>query len=259
MKKKIFWSIIGKGEINIVFFHGWGLNSIVWGNIIPILKPYFTLHIIDLPGFGKSINCSIMNFKEISIYLLKKIKYKVIWLGWSMGGLIAHYLSFNYPHYTIAVIYITTSPYFIKQKQWPGTTKKILKSIKKDIFENYNKFLKQFIILHVLNKKMITTSINHFFFKKYPNPKKKAIEIGYQWLTKIDQRNEILSNNIPILRIYGELDNLVPQEICHKMDDIGKNSNSIIIKGARHAPFLSHPNTFCNILKEFIRKKNLYN
>ncbi|VFP81640.1 alpha/beta fold hydrolase [Buchnera aphidicola] len=259
MNKKIYWSIIGKGKINIVFFHGWGIHSIVWNKIIPILKLSFTLHIIDLPGFGKSINCSVMNFKEISNYLLKKIKKKVIWLGWSMGGLIAHYMSLNYPNYTIAMIHVTSSPFFIKKKEWLGVSKNILKVIKKNIFTNYNKFLKQFIILHVFDKKIKNLSINNFFLKKYPNPKKKAIEVGYRWLTEIDQRNEVLSNNIPVLKIYGELDKIVPREICYKINYIHKNSNSIIIKGAKHAPFLSHPNIFCNILKKFIKNKKIDN
>ncbi|WP_197730369.1 alpha/beta fold hydrolase [Buchnera aphidicola] len=259
MEKIIYQSIFGKGKIHLVFLHGWGLHSIVWDKIIPILQPYFTLHIIDLPGFGKNINCPIMNFDQLSSYLLKIVKFKSIWLGWSMSGLIIHHLGLHYPHKIHAIIYITSSPFFIQKKKWLGIPIYKLKSIKKNILNNYKKFLTQFILVHVLNINKVNIhniKIKKFFLKKYPNPKKKAIEIGYQWLTKIDYRSKKLSKNIPILQIYGELDDLVPKQIYRKIKYSRINYNSVIINGAKHAPFLSHPNTFCNILYKFI--KNIY-
>lgn len=258
---KIYWSTLGQGKIHIVFIHGWGLHSIVWKKIITLLQPYFTLHIMDLPGFGKSCKCPIMHIKQLSIYFLKKITDKVIWVGWSMGGLIAHYLGFYYPQYTIAVIYITSSPCFIKKKNWPGITSKILFSIKKNILLDYQEFLKKFILFHIIrpiNKSVIKLKQNYFFTKKYPNPKEQAIEIGYQWLTKIDQRKKILNHNIPILRIYGSLDKLVPVQTCSIIDTLWGNNNSFVIANAQHAPFLSHPNTVCNILKKFIKQNNIF-
>ncbi|WP_075434155.1 alpha/beta fold hydrolase [Buchnera aphidicola] len=258
--KKIYWSIQGKGKINIVFFHGWGIYSIVWKNIVNLLKPYFTLHLIDLPGFGKSIYYPIMTFKQLSQYLLKKTKNKVIWLGWSMGGLIAHYLGYYFPNQTLAVIYVTSSPYFIREKKWPGTTIDTLNVMKKNILFNYEEFFKQFIILHALNsqqKDVLNVKKKYLFLKKYPNPKKKSIEVGYQWLTKTDQRNQKLSHHIPILRIYGALDNLVPIQTCYHANLLWPHSNYYIIAHARHAPFLSHPHAFCNIINKFIQEKTL--
>ncbi|WP_154028857.1 alpha/beta fold hydrolase [Buchnera aphidicola] len=259
MKKIIHQSIFGKGKIHLVFLHGWGLYSMVWNKIIPILKPYFTLHIIDLPGFGKNINCPIMNLDQISIYLINTVKNKAIWIGWSMSGLIVHYLGLNYPHNILAVIYITSSPFFIQTKIWPGIPINLLKSIKKKILINYTEFLMQFNLIHVINvtqNSKYNFTIKKNFFQKYPNPRKQAIEIGYQWLKKIDYRTIQLSKNIPILQIYGELDNLVPIQTCQIIQSLRKNYNSIVIDGAKHAPFLSHPNIFCNILQKFI--KDLY-
>ncbi|VAX76855.1 alpha/beta fold hydrolase [Buchnera aphidicola] len=256
-KKKIYWSTIGKGEIHIILLHGWGLSCEIWRKIVPLLKEHFTLHLIDLPGFGKSINCPIMNFKKLSLFLLKNIKYKVIWLGWSIGGLFAHYLSFKYPEHTIAVIYITSSPCFIKKKNWPGVTIKILKEIKKNMLSNYKKFIIEFIKLHAIidkKKKHFYSQKNYSIAKKYPNPNKKAIEIGYKWLIQIDQRKKKLKKNIPTLRIYGEFDNLVSFDTCKAIEKLWKKNNFFIIPGARHAPFLSHPDVLCYMIKKFIKK-----
>ncbi|VFP77934.1 alpha/beta fold hydrolase [Buchnera aphidicola] len=255
-KKKVHFSVFGTGKIHLILLHGWGLHSIVWNKIIPILKPHFTLHTFDLPGFGKNINSPIMTFKQISNYLLKKKKRKVIWIGWSMGGLLAHYLSLQYPHNTLATIYVASSPYFIQEKKWPGVPISTLYSIKKSILSCYNNFLKNFILIHVINTHQYKISkliIKEKFSKKYPNPKKKAIEIGYNWLTKIDYRKKILCPKIPTLRIYGELDNLIPKETYKKIENLYQKKDSIIIKGAKHAPFLSHPKIFSKIIYNFIK------
>ncbi|MGI4816470.1 MAG: alpha/beta fold hydrolase [Janthinobacterium lividum] len=255
-KKKIHCSIFGIEKIHLMFLHGWGLHSIVWNKIIPILKPYFTLHTFDFPGFGKNINSPIMTFEQISNFLLKQTKRKIIWIGWSMGGLLAHYLSLQYPHRTLATIYVTSSPYFIQEKKWPGIPISILYSMRKSILSCYNNFLKNFTLIHVINTNQYKISkliIKKNFSKKYPNPKKEAIEIGYDWLTKIDYRGNILYSNIPTLRIYGELDNLIPRKTHKKIENIYQKKDSIIIKGAKHAPFLSHPKTFCDIIYHFIK------
>ena len=34
--------------------HGWGLNAEVWQSIIPRLSAHYRLHLLDLPGYGRS-------------------------------------------------------------------------------------------------------------------------------------------------------------------------------------------------------------
>lgn len=60
---------------------------------------------------------------------------------------------------------------------------------------------------------------------------------------------------IPILRIYGELDNLIPKKIASILDSKWPRTHSIIIKKAAHAPFITNKNQFCSILLNF--KKSL--
>ena len=37
-----------------MLLHGWGLNAQVWDCITPQLASHFTLHLVDLPGYGRS-------------------------------------------------------------------------------------------------------------------------------------------------------------------------------------------------------------
>ncbi len=52
--KQLYWYTCGEGDCDLVLLHGWGLNSGVWHCIIDRLAPHFRLHLVDLPGYGRS-------------------------------------------------------------------------------------------------------------------------------------------------------------------------------------------------------------
>ena len=52
--KNIWWQTKGEGNCHLVLLHGWGLNAQVWDCITPELSSQFTLHLVDLPGYGRS-------------------------------------------------------------------------------------------------------------------------------------------------------------------------------------------------------------
>lgn len=44
----------GEGHLNLIFLHGWCINSSYWEAQTEFLKDKFTIYVPDLPGFGKS-------------------------------------------------------------------------------------------------------------------------------------------------------------------------------------------------------------
>ncbi|MGP1954490.1 MAG: pimeloyl-ACP methyl ester esterase BioH, partial [Arsenophonus sp. NC-QC1-MAG3] len=50
----LFWQQFGKGKQDIVLLHGWGLNAEVWRIIEVGCCSHFRLHLVDLPGYGRS-------------------------------------------------------------------------------------------------------------------------------------------------------------------------------------------------------------
>ena len=56
---------------------------------------------------------------------------------------------------------------------------------------------------------------------------------------------------MPLLRLYGALDGLVPRKIAALLDERWPHSRSHIITKAAHAPFISHPDDFCHEVLEF--------
>lgn len=50
----LYWETIGQGDRHLVLLHGWGLNAAVWHCISERLGAHFCLHLVDLPGYGRS-------------------------------------------------------------------------------------------------------------------------------------------------------------------------------------------------------------
>ncbi|BAC24731.1 bioH [Wigglesworthia glossinidia endosymbiont of Glossina brevipalpis] len=258
--KPFFWRIIGSGSVNLVFIHGWGLNSCIWNNIIIILSNYFKLHLVDLPGYGKNILYKEYSFSKITEIIACKSPKKSILIGWSLGGLIATNISIVYPEKFKGLIIVSSSPCFCEKKDWPGIKKEILNNFSFQLKNDFHNTVKKFFNIQFLGTKKNNNEIkklkNIFFRQKEPSY--KTLSSGLKILKNIDIRNYLKYIKIPTLRIYGNLDVIVPVKIIpiiKKLQNFNINKN-IIIPSASHAPFLSHPFLFCKIIKYFIKKFN---
>ena len=87
--KNLWWQTVGTGNCHLVLLHGWGLNAEVWHCIQEELASHFTLHLVDLPGFGRSRGFGAMTLDEMARQVLEHAPQKAVWLGWSLGGLVA--------------------------------------------------------------------------------------------------------------------------------------------------------------------------
>lgn len=125
--QQFYWKTIGNGNINIILLNGWGFNSKIWFFIIKKLNNIFKFHLIDLPGIGVNRHIDPMRMNEITSVLYSNMKRKSIFLGWSIGGLIANQFAMSYPERVLGIINVASSPCFIKKKMaWNRKRKNIL-------------------------------------------------------------------------------------------------------------------------------------
>lgn len=95
--KTLWWQTAGTGNCHLVLLHGWGLNAEVWHCISEELASHFTLHLVDLPGFGRSRGFGAMSLDEMAQQVLDAAPQNAIWLGWSLGGLVASQIALSQP------------------------------------------------------------------------------------------------------------------------------------------------------------------
>ncbi|ANZ22726.1 hypothetical protein ATN01_02705 [Buchnera aphidicola (Diuraphis noxia)] len=245
--QKFYYNIAGKGKKNIILLSGWGLHSKIWLFIIKELQFFFKFYLIDLPGFGKNKKLFPMKIDQIVEILHDHMPKKSIWMGWSMGGLIASKLALSYPKDILAVVTVASSPCFIEKPNWPGIKKNTVQYFYENLKKNYYRTIDNFLNLQITNKKQYIKDIN--ILKKIlfseEKPSLNFLQNNLEIILYVDLRLEMNLLEVPLLRIYGALDSLVPKKIVKILDKKWPNTNSSIIKKAAHMPFISHKKEFC--------------
>ena len=78
---------------NVALVHGWGLNKAIWLKYVAVLQehlPTLKFHLIDIPGYGELAHIdSPACIKELARGCLEQAPEQAMWVGWSLGGMIA--------------------------------------------------------------------------------------------------------------------------------------------------------------------------
>ncbi|WMY94860.1 MAG: pimeloyl-ACP methyl ester esterase BioH [Arsenophonus sp.] len=250
-----FWEKVGTGKQNIVLLHGWGLNAEVWRSIVKVESSVnFCFHFVDLPGYGRNYMFPPLSLEEITEIIWEKAPKQSIWLGWSLGGLIASMIALKYQKEIAGLITVASSPCFIEKNNWPGIKLGILQNFEQQLRFNFNNTIERFLELQILDSTSLDEDIKLLksLILKQPLPSSSVLKKGLKILQNTDLRKSLLTFKKPFLRIYGDLDTLVPRKISSIIDQWLPKSSSIIIKHAAHAPFISHPYKFMELLVDFV-------
>ena len=84
-----------------------------------------------------------------------------------------------------------------------------------------------------------------------PEPNTDALLYGLSLLADVDQRNQLQSLTLPILRLYGRLDGLVPIKVASDLQELLPDSPYFVFLQSSHAPFMTELDDFCEQVTEF--------
>ncbi|HDX8615651.1 TPA: pimeloyl-ACP methyl ester esterase BioH [Aeromonas dhakensis] len=245
----------GQGP-DLVLLHGWGMNGAVWHGIVPALAARYRVHLVDLPGFG---NSSLAGEAEYSLPWLAEQVAGILpeqchLLGWSLGGLVASQLALNHPERLHSLITVASSPCFMAQGDWPGIAPKVLTGFNQMLAGDFKQTIERFLAIQAMGSEHARDDIRQLrhWLAERPAPQLAALEAGLGLLADVDLRDELVQLNLPWLRVYGRLDSLVPKASIPLLDERYPASRSVVLEKASHAPFISHPQQFIEIIEHFI-------
>ncbi|MGC6389134.1 pimeloyl-ACP methyl ester esterase BioH [Ewingella sp. S1.OA.A_B6] len=254
---RLYWQTFGKGDRNLVLLHGWGLNAEVWRYIAARLAPHFRLHLVDLPGYGRSQGFGPMSLGEMADIVLVAAPEKAAWLGWSLGGLVASQIALDAPQRVEKLITVASSPCFAAQDDWPGIRPEVLQAFEHQLSEDFQRTVERFLALQTLGSDSARQDARMLkaVVLDQPMPSVAVLNGGLEILRRVDLRQAMCQLPVPMLRIYGALDGLVPRKVAILLDALWPNSTSRVIEKAAHAPFVSHPEAFCSAVEKFMISK----
>ncbi|WP_318365882.1 pimeloyl-ACP methyl ester esterase BioH [Enterobacter sp.] len=246
----IWWHTTGEGNCHLVLLHGWGLNAQVWDCITAELASHFTLHLVDLPGYGRSQGFGALTLDEMAEIVLARAPQKAIWLGWSLGGLVASQVALTAVDRVSALVTVASSPCFSAEGDWPGIKPEVLSGFQQQLREDFQRTVERFLALQTMGTETARADARKLksAVLALSIPGEAVLNGGLEILKTVDLREPLAGLTLPFLRIYGRLDGLVPRKIVPLLDEMWPASESVMFPKAAHAPFISHPEEFCQAL-----------
>ena len=219
---------MGTLKSKIVILHGWTYTLEKWNDFGKLLNINgYEVEFLKIPGLSEKSD-EVWDLEKYANWLDLKIgKNKVTLMGHSNGGRIALFYASLHPEKITRLIVVDSAGIYHR---------------------NFTLQLKRFIFGTVAKVgKLVTESpgIKKFLYslareKDYnvatPNMKKSMIN-----LITSDLKNILPKINVNTLIIWGSEDQITPLSDAYLMKNLIKNSQLVIIKGARHSPFFTHP------------------
>ncbi len=246
----------GSGEPVLVFVHGWGFNGAVWESTVSRLKDHYRCLVVDLPGFGASSPPEgEYSLAALSATLTRELPQDAVWVGWSLGGMVALQAARDQPCSVRSLLLVATTPRFVQSSGWPhAVSEDLLESFGRDLRGRYHQTLARFIALQARGSRDARETIRLLRdrFQRAPRPRPEILAAGLRILREADLRPWIGGLQQPANLVLGERDRLVPVEVSEDLHRLCPAWRVNVLPGLGHAPFLSNPDDFCRALTAFV-------
>ncbi|WP_104400176.1 pimeloyl-ACP methyl ester esterase BioH [Vibrio penaeicida] len=254
MTTSLYWQSFGQGP-DLILLHGWGMNGAVWQQTAERLARHFSVHVVDLPGYGHSHQVHAQDLETIANSILQDAPEKAIWVGWSLGGLVATHIALKHSERVTKLITVASSPKFAAEKPWRGIQPNVLTLFTEQLVEDFQQTVERFMALQAMGSPSARQDVKQLkqAVLSRPLPDPKVLLAGLDMLANVDLRAEVAEINVPYLRMYGRLDGLVPIKVSKDMQTWAPSSHQHTFEQSSHAPFMTELEQFCEKITDFCK------
>ena len=228
---------------DIVLLHGWGLHSGVWQPVIEALPGDYRVTCIDLPGHGHSDAAVAQDGDTVLDQLLRAAPPRAVWVGWSLGGMLALMAALRAPERVSGLLMIAASARFTVGDDWShATSAEVFSQFRRDLDRDYQRTLSRFLVLQTRGSEQAGATLCRLKQDLQQAPPTAAgLLTGLNLLGSLDLRAELGSLSMPASLVLGERDTLVPAAVGGDMRSLCPAIGVRELAGCGHAPLLSHP------------------
>lgn len=239
---------------DVVLLHGWGMNSAVWRHVAEELAPDFRLHLVDLPGHGRSDEIDPGQLENWVAALETALPQPRHLLGWSLGGELALQWALSQPDKTQSLTLVASTPCFAQKEDWPcAMAPETLAQFAAQLEQDWRGTLKRFIGLQAMgdaSARSVARELTQELFS-HGEPRLAALGKGLELLRDIDLRARVAEVDCPVMLQFGDKDMLTPLAAGQWLANTLPHAKLVVHQGAAHAPFISHLPDFVSALRSF--------
>ncbi len=241
-----------RGQIPIVFLHGFCEDSSVWNDFLSDFSDYYVV-CIDLPGFGKSDtqNCTLADMASIVNSVLKDINIKnCILIGHSMGGYVALEFAKMYPEKILGLGLFHSQP-FADSVEKKDNRRKSIDFIHKNGSIHFVKQLVPQLFAPrfgsksslTISKLVLTASLYH---------KNGIVNALESMINRVDNQDVLKGATFPVLFIVGVEDRAIPKENNYRQLIFPDVSVIHILNGVGHMGMFEAKKECVSSIKSFL-------
>ncbi len=246
----------------LLLIHGWGMHGGLWSCIAEQLAQHFCVFAVDLPGHGNSSrgeqDGTPISLDSIVDELSARFGGPLALCGWSLGGQVALRWAMRQPQQVNRLVLVASTPCFVQRSDWPcAMAAETLVGFDAALRKDYAQTLRRFLALQVRGSEQereLLATLRSMLFSR-GEPDLKALHGGLDILRDCDLRSVLPGIEQAALVIAGERDTLTPPSAAQYLASHLPNARLAMIKGAAHAPFLSHPEQFLDYAVDFLSEK----
>ena len=237
---------------DLALLHGWGLHGGAWHGVRERLATRFTLHVVDLPGHGRSAHVPVDSFDVAVDRVSAVVPRGATVCGWSLGGLFAQRLAATHTIASLALV--ATTPCFTTRGDWaPAMKPATLAAFARGLHEDRDRALRDFVHLNALHGAHEREAVRALAreLATWPAPL-AALEASLAWLRDVDLRPLVPTLDIPAVVVHGARDALAPIEAGRWLASTLPRARAVELDDAAHLPFFTHRDAFVAALESLV-------
>lgn len=245
---------LGHGP-DLALLHGWALHGGIWDGVRDSLAERFRVHVVDLPGYGRSPACEPYTLEALARSVARALPERTHVVGWSLGGQVALQWAQLAPQQIGKLILMGTTPCFRQREDWThGLSEPVLAEFAISLEQDYEGTLKRFLSLQARSGDETRATIAALREKLFARgqPSTETLRAGLAILSEVDLRQQLSTIQHATLVIHGSHDTLTPAAAGQWLAQALLQAQLEIVHGAAHAPFLSHSQTTLDAMMRFL-------
>jgi len=244
----------GRGPIPLVLLHGWAMHGGVLAPLVDALADRCTMHVVDLPGHGWSRDCGLPLEPSACAAAIAQATPPALWLGWSLGGLIALTAALEQPQQVRGLAMLCATPRFVRDDSWPwGSDATLVHQLALDLETDYHATIDRFLALEAMGSADPRAELRRLRELAFARgePELRVLQEGIRILETRDLRAQLPSLRQPSAWIAGRRDRLVhPQAMEWSAQQA--HGRYAQIEHAGHAPFFAHADEVAQALQPLL-------
>jgi pimeloyl-[acyl-carrier protein] methyl ester esterase len=245
---------LGAG-VRLTLIHGWGMHGGVWSEAARELARHFCVHLIDLPGHGRSPRSAEFSLEHLVETVSRAAAPSTHVCGWSLGGMVALAWAKSAPEQVRSLTLVGTTPCFVTRRDWRrGVAPEDLRKFAEEVRLDARAALSQFASLQVPESRTALARLRMRLFER-GEPAAAVLDAGLQLLAQTDLRPAVNEVSQRTLVLHGVADKVVPLAAARWLAEHLADARLQVFHGCGHAPFISKPNRFALALRDFIHER----